>query len=92
MGAIEGPLNNPYMEISRELDKLAHKVELQGININYEISAIKENVDELEDREKLYITRERYAPVEKLVYGFVGLVLIAVIMAIIGLIVRTPGA
>lgn len=89
---IEGPLNNPYMEIARELDELAHKVELQGININNDIANIKDDVDELEKRERNYITRERYAPVERLVYGFVGLVLIAVIMAIIGLIVRTPGA
>ena len=41
--------------------------------------------DELKER---YVTKEQFDPVQKLVYGMVGLILVAVITALMALLVR----
>ena len=38
-----------------------------------------------------YVTKDRYAPVEKLVYGLTGIILVAVIGAIIALVINNTG-
>lgn len=43
---------------------------------------------ELEGKLKDYVTLDRYSPVEKIVYGMVGLILISVAGAIISLVIR----
>jgi hypothetical protein len=77
-------------DLERRIDQLKHKVEIQGINISNDIANIKQDIKELRSSDTGFITQERYAPVERLVYGFVGLVLVAVLMAIIALVVRNP--
>lgn len=77
-------------QLERRVDKLHHNLELQGINVGNDIKNIKDDIHDLREADRSWVSKERYAPVERLVYGFVGLVLVAVLMAIIALVVRTP--
>lgn len=38
-----------------------------------------------------YVTKSEFEPVQKIVYGLVGLILVAVISAIIGIVIISPG-
>lgn len=38
-----------------------------------------------------YVTKDRYTPVERLVYGMVGVILLAVVTAIVALVVNKTG-
>lgn len=52
---------------------------------------IKKDVSDLkQELENKYVTAEAFKPVQNLVYGLVGVVLISVVGAIIAMVVRTP--
>lgn len=54
-----------------------------------DLEYIKEQVGQLrEDIHTGYITRSEFEPVQKLVYGLVGLILVSVVGAIIALVLR----
>ena len=54
-----------------------------------DVTHIKDTLDNLSKRlEEKYVTKSRYEPVEKIVFGMVGLILTAVIGAVIALVVR----
>lgn len=51
---------------------------------------IKKDVADLKNElEGKYVTRESFEPVQKLVYGLVGVILVAVIGALVAMVVRT---
>ena len=53
-----------------------------------DIRYIKEDVTEIKLKlEKDYVTREEFEPIKKVVYGLIGLILVAVVSAIIGLVI-----
>ena len=61
-----------------------HKVEL-AVMAN-DIKNIKDDVSEIKDKlDNQYVTKTEFEPVKKVVYGIVGLILTAVIAALIGL-------
>lgn len=56
-----------------------------------DVSYIKTAVKDLNDKvDNNYVTKEQFAPVQKLVYGLVGLILVAVVGAMMALILRRP--
>lgn len=53
-----------------------------------DIKYIKEDVTEIKLKlEKDYVTREEFEPIKKVVYGLIGLILVAVVSALIGLVI-----
>ena len=49
---------------------------------------IKEDVRDIKEKlEKNYVTQDQFEPVKKIVYGLVGLILVAVVGALIGLVI-----
>lgn len=62
--------------------------------INFEVLSVKiDNIsqDVLDIKSKLerqYITREEFDPIKKIVYGFVGIILVAVATAIVALVLK----
>lgn len=77
--------------LEARIESLKHKLEIQGLNFSKEVEELQDDIEELKKADSKFVSSERYAPVERLVYGFVGLVLIAVLMAIIALVIRSPG-
>ena len=50
---------------------------------------IKEDVRDIKEKlEKNYVTQDQFEPVKKIVYGLVGLILVAVVGALIGLVIK----
>lgn len=57
--------------------------------MSQDITYIKKSVDDLTLKvDHNYVTKDEFKPVKQLVYGFVGLVLVSVIGAIMALVVR----
>lgn len=53
------------------------------------IDTIKADVTDIKTRlEKEYVTQDQFAPVQKIVYGLVSLILVAVVTALITLVVK----
>jgi hypothetical protein len=77
-------------ELEDRVDDLAYDFKINKANVGADIEAIKVSVQSLKDLTPTYVTITRYAPVEKLVFGFVGLVLIGVVTALVSLVVRSP--
>lgn len=51
-------------------------------------SEVKEDFERLENKaDKIYVKVEAFEPVRKVVYGLIGLILTAVILALIGMVV-----
>lgn len=66
--------------------KANDKVELAVIA--NDISRIKTDITEIKERlDEKYVTKDEFEPVKKLVYGIVGLILTAVIGALLGLVI-----
>ena len=64
----------------------AHKEYTQGeVQILLEIADLKQEVKQL--KEAKYIRREEFEPVQRLVYGMVGIILIAFLGAVIALVI-----
>ena len=57
--------------------------------IREEMVEIKSNIKEIKDNIKVgYVTKDEFAPIKNVVYGLVGLILTAVVVALISLVVR----
>ena len=78
-------------DLETRVNTLSSDVNLQSVNTKSELDAIKVSLQGLKDLTPTYVTVTRYAPVEKLVFGFVGLVLVGVVTALVSLVVRAPG-
>lgn len=74
-------------EIERDLDRVKEELKEQGDDVKafrdlaYEVRALKDKVKQLEELLKAIrkeaISKDRYTIVEKIVFGLVGLVLVA---------------
>jgi hypothetical protein len=62
----------------------------QEINSKLEYQRRELN-DQLSDFSNRYVTRERFSNVEKIVYGLVGLILTAVVVALMAMVLRQGG-
>lgn len=69
-------------EVEKASDRHASKVDLERIEKN--VSDLAEKIDGLA---KQYVTQAEFGPVKRIVYGAVGIILVAVIGAVIGLVV-----
>jgi len=57
--------------------------------ISNDISYIRRDVSEIKQRlEGDYVTKEQFAPIQKLVYGLVSLILVAVVGALMALVLQ----
>ena len=81
-----------YERLQRDLDDLATELRRLGIRhavIEEKLSAVKEDVDQLSDNvERKYVPVSRYMPVERVFFGVVAAVGLAVIGAIMALVLR----
>jgi hypothetical protein len=58
--------------------------------IQTDINYIKDKLNSVDQKVSThYITREEFEPIKKIVYGLVGLILVAVVGAVVSLVVRS---
>lgn len=77
--------------VERDLDRLESKVE-NHIEIHVsDIEHLRQEIKVLAEARSGLVTIERYRPVERVVFGFIALVLIAVVTSLVALVVRAPG-
>lgn len=56
-----------------------------------DLGYVRKSIDVLTDKiDKNYVTKDEFEPIRKLVYGMVGLILVAVVGAVMTLILRKP--
>lgn len=79
-------------DIQREVDRLesrvASHIELSDSDFEY----IKEDLKELKQTALTHVSIDRYRPVERVVYGLIALVMIAVVTALVALVIQPGGA
>jgi len=86
-----GDIPSILRTVERDLDRLEVKVEY-GLAIHAsDIAQVREEVKALAEARTSLVSIERYRPVERVVFGFIGLVLIAVVTSLVALVVRAPG-
>jgi hypothetical protein len=77
--------NGDTTEDNTRLSDLRYDIGMVSESVKY----IKEKVEKIEEKlEKDYVTQEAFAPVKNVVYGLVGLILVAVIVAVLALVIR----
>lgn len=81
-------MTNPLDDIARRLDRLEAKVDLTDQGIRSDIEAMRVDVRRLREEHIGFVPLIRYMPVERVVYGLVSLILIAVVTAVVSLVVR----
>lgn len=81
-------MTDPLRDLERRVDALLAKVELADQAIRADVEAIKKDVETLRREAESFVPLIRYMPVERIVFGLVGLVLVAVTTAVISLVVR----
>jgi len=60
--------------------------------LDEKVTNIKETVDKIDCKlEKDYVTKDEFDPIKKIVYGMVGTILLAVIVALLALVIRNGG-
>ena len=71
---------------------ISTKVEVQLALLVQEVKRLGDDIKDIKDLSKtdrtLYVTKDEFAPVKTLVYGMVGLILIAVVGAILALVLK----
>jgi D-ribose pyranose/furanose isomerase RbsD len=98
-----GDLDQIVRELEIGLINLRSHVDLQNQKVQADINTMVAALDELKQRQKalseefkdqteenaqVFVSNERYKPVEKIVLGGAGLVLIAVLTAVVALVLR----
>jgi len=68
----------------------ANTVQLSGISthvavLNKEMGDVKTDIKEMKDS---YVMRSEFTPIQRIVFGFVGLILVATVTAIIRLVIK----
>ena len=53
-----------------------------------QLARLEEQVKQIKESAVMYVRREEFAPIQKLVYGMVGVILLAFIGALVALVVR----
>lgn len=70
-------------------DAIFARIDERTKTIQVDVADLKAHDDELRAHiETKYVTKERYTPVERVVYGLVGLALTAVVTGLITLVVK----
>lgn len=82
-------MNDPLRDLERRLDRLEAKVDLADQGIRSDIVAMRGDLQLLKEQHSGFVPLIRYMPVERIVFGLVALVLIAVTTAIVSLVVRS---
>lgn len=82
---LDGERRRDVLEIERKVAELVTSVAVLGIDVGY----IKTKMDTITlIVEKNYITRTEFSPVKNIVYGMVGLILLAVMGSLVALAVK----
>jgi hypothetical protein len=68
--------------MSEKIDEVKDKIQRLEVNI---VGLPKKIIDEMDDK---YVSKDSFFPIQKLVYGLVGAVLIAVIGGVMALIMK----
>lgn len=79
-----------FARIDATIAQLRAETRLADVQIQADLDAVEKDVELLKAADGKFVTNERFQPVEKLVLGFAGLVLVAVIMAVVALVIRQP--
>lgn len=80
----ENNFNRESLELLGRLDERTKAIQLDITNIRLEIRDHKESIQGLD---KKFVRNESFQPVQRIVYGVVGLIMTAVLVAILGLII-----
>lgn len=80
----ENSFNRESLELLGRLDERTKAIQLDITNIRVEIRDHKESIQGLD---KKFVRNESFQPVQRIVYGVVGLIMTAVLVAILGLII-----
>lgn len=81
-------MTDPIRDLERRLDRLESKVDLGDQAIRGDIRAMRADIERIKADTLGFVPLIRYMPVERVVYGLVGLVLVAVTTAVVSLVVR----
>lgn len=76
-----------YAQNGKELSALKTEMKSMGKNLVDALSQIRSSI---EKQEKLHVSRTEFLPVKKVVYGFVSVVLVTVVGALLTFIVMNP--
>lgn len=80
-------LRNDVSELRREIDKRGYELGTKDALLEQRVSAIEEDIRQIiASGETRYVTLARYQPVERISYGLVALIVVAVVGAILGLV------
>ena len=89
-------LEREVQSLKTEIDRLYSKssnqkdFDLQVALLQNKVSEIEKDLEELREAQiSNFVPFNRYAPVEKIVFGMVGLILVSFIGALVGLVIRT---
>jgi hypothetical protein len=86
--------DDPVERLRADMADLRHELHLMGLDT----ATMRNKLDNIErDVEKIithadthYVSLNRYMPVEKVLYGMVGLILVSFVGALLALVVRVP--
>lgn len=81
-------MDDALRDIELRLERLAARIDLTDQAVRSEIQGIRADLKRLEEKDREQVPMVRYAPVEKIVFGVVGLILASFVGAIIALVVR----
>lgn len=77
-----GIIKSQMVDMKRQNDRIESKIDDMTYTTQGDFDEFKKEVKEM------YVTKEAFDPVKRLVYGTVGLVLVAVVGALIGLVLK----
>lgn len=81
-------MDDALRDIELRLERLAARIDLTDQAVRSEIQGIRADLKRLEEKDREQVPMVRYQPVEKIVFGVVGLILASFVGAIIALVVR----
>jgi hypothetical protein len=74
--------SNAVCQILEKLDKIENRLDLHADRAEEQLTKIIEFID------KKYVTKDSFSPVQKIVYGLVGAILLAVVGALVALVLK----
>ena len=75
-------------DIELRLERLSARLDLSDQAVRAEIQGIRSDLRRLEEQNREHVPLTRFAPVEKIVFGVVGLILVSFVGALIALVVK----
>ena len=97
---------NPDRELLGRLDErtkaIQSSIDKMNFDVRLQMDSISKKIDDLENRtnrrietvekdlQENYISRQEFNPIQKIVYGVVGLILVAVAGAVLALVMAQP--